>query len=145
MYRKIIFLSGPMSGIPREMGLEWRRKATTLLNDKVFLVLHAYRGRLRKNGLPDPILDPRMAIARDKQDILRSSVLLVNDTFSIKKYPSANMIGTAMEVLFAFENNIPVIVFGKERIGNYWFDGHSHLRVDGLEKACKYINLQFIK
>lgn len=70
--RPIVFLSGPMRGISREEGLEWRRATMQLLNP-YFTVLHAYRGREDRERLPDP----RLAVARDKADILRADIVLV--------------------------------------------------------------------
>lgn len=141
----IVFLSGPMRGVPREKALGWRKKAGKLLNKKIFTTLDAYRGRNRPRNKPDPILDPKMAVARDKQDILRSHILLVNDSYSPEQYPKTSMIGTAMEILFAYMNNIPVIVFGSARKENYWLNVHSHVRLDSLEEACSYINKLFSK
>ena len=81
-----------------------------------------------------------MAIARDKKDIISSDLVLVNDAFE-----NASMIGTAMEVLFAYELHKPVIVFGKAHDRDYWLNYHSHLRVNTLGEACKIINKFFAK
>lgn len=133
MAKKIIFLCGPMKGIPREEAQAWRKKAETLLKKK-FKLLHAYRGREEKETFPDP----KGAVIRDKQDIERSSILLVNDT-----YPNASMIGTSMEVFFAHQLNKAVIVFGNAHKNDYWLNYHSHVRVDTLEKACQLIKKLF--
>lgn len=116
-----------MRGIPRHEGIEWRERAISLLEQE-FEVLHAYRGRKEKETFPDP----RGAIVRDKQDIGRSDVLIVNDTFE-----NASMIGTAMEVFIANSNGKAVILFGDAHKNDYWLDAHAHMRVSTLEDACK--------
>ena len=131
--KKKIFLSGPMKGISRKQGMGWRTKATKLLSDK-FVVRHAYRGREKQ----ETFSDPRSAVIRDKYDIIHSDIVLVNDTMK-----DVSMIGTSMEVLLAYENNIPVILFGDAHKGDYFLDYHSHARLPSLKEACKLINKMF--
>lgn len=116
-----------MRGIPREEGIAWRKKASSLL-EQHFQVLHAYRGREEKETFPDP----KGAVARDKQDIERSDVLIVNDTL-----PAASMIGTAMEVYIANSKGKVVILFGDAHKEDYWLNVHAHIRVSTLEDACQ--------
>lgn len=131
--KKTIFLSGPMRGVPRKEALAWRKKAGQILSAK-FNLLHAYRGREKK----ETFADPRLAITRDKNDILKSDLVLVNCTRH-----DASMIGTSMEILFAFENNKTIIIFGDAHIDNYWLNYHIHARESSLESACKLINKMF--
>lgn len=131
--KKTVFLCGPMRGIPKKDALSWRKKATELLSAK-FIVKHAYRGREEK----ETFLDPRSAVARDKYDVLKSDILIVNDTFT-----DASMIGTAMEVLLAFENHIPVVVFGTAHNKDYFLNYHSHARCSSLKEACELVNRMF--
>jgi hypothetical protein len=133
MGKKIVFLSGPMRGVPRDQGLAWRQEATRLLQHH-FKVLHSYRGREEKETFPDP----RLAVIRDKNDIVRASAVLVNDTF-----PNAPMIGTSMEVLWANLHHKVIIVFGDAHRGNYFLDFHCHARVPTLQSACKLLNRMF--
>ncbi|MBI2009266.1 hypothetical protein HYS84_02550 [Candidatus Saccharibacteria bacterium] len=130
---KTVFLSGPIKGISRDESLAWRDEARKLLKEK-FNVVHALRGREVKETLPDS----RIAIQRDKADILRSDVILINDTS-----PSTSMIGTSMEVLFAFENNKLVVVFGSAHAQDYWLLYHSHVRFNNLKEACKFLNKSY--
>jgi len=130
---KTVFLSGPMRGVPREEARGWREKAAKLL-EKKFVTKHAYRGREEK----ETFQDYRLAVVRDKYDITHSDILLVNDSF-----PNASMVGTSMEVLLAFQNNIPVIIFGEGHPKDYFLNYHSHVRCKGLEEACKLINDMF--
>jgi nucleoside 2-deoxyribosyltransferase len=88
------------------------------------------RGREEKETMPDP----RLAIVRDKTDIEASDIILVNDTF-----PQASMIGTAMEVIYAFARGKIIIIFGCAHEHDYWLDYHCHARVETLEKACQLL------
>ena len=118
-------MSGPIRGIPREQSLEWRTRATELLRE--FTVIHSLRNRESKETLPDP----RLAIIRDKNDIDSSDIVLVNDEFE-----GASMIGTSMEVIYAFERDKVVVIFGNGHEKDYWLNYHSHVRVKTLEDAC---------
>ncbi len=122
-----------MRGIPRSEGIAWRTRAKKLLGNQ-FKVLHAYRGREEKETFPDP----RGAVIRDKQDILRCDVMIVNDSLE-----QVSMIGTSMEVFFAWEHNKPVIMFGNGHPKDYWLNYHSHIRVETLEEACQLIKKLF--
>lgn len=132
---KRVFLSGPMRGIPRKEGIAWREKARRLLGSK-FHVLHAYRGREEK----ETFTDPRGAVIRDKNDIARSEIVIVNDTLV-----NASMIGTAMEVFYAHSLDKVVIVFGNGHEKDYFLNYHSHLRVKTLENACEIVKKLFIE
>lgn len=124
-----VFLSGPIRGLTREESLGWRRRAAELLAPEA-TVVHALRGREVKETLPDP----RIAINRDKSDIQSSKILLVNDTFA-----NASMIGTAMEVIYAFEAGKLVVLFGQGHEADYWLNYHSHVRFANIEEACAFI------
>lgn len=126
--KRIIFLAGPMRGIPRAEGIAWRKEAERML-EKTFFVLQAYRGREEK----ETFSDPKGAIVRDKQDIRRCDVIIVNDTFK-----GASMLGTAMEVFFAHGLDKAVIVFGDAHTDDYWLNYHTHVRVKTLEEACSF-------
>jgi len=115
--KKVVFLSGPMRGISRIEGITWREKARKLLG-KDFEVLHAYRGREEKETFPDP----RGAIIRDKNDIIRSDIVIVNDTIANAKV---------------------VILFGHAHDKDYWLNYHSHIRVSLLEEACELVKKMF--
>jgi hypothetical protein len=124
-----VFLSGPIRGLSRKEALAWRNMAKKLLAPKVSTV-HALRGREQNETLPDP----RIAIHRDKNDIEKADILLVNDTLENK-----SMIGTSMEVLFAHQSGKLVVIFGQAHINDYWLNYHSHVRFDSLEDACDFI------
>ena len=123
---KKIFLSGPMRGMNRQDALMWRQDAVELLSP-TFHVLHAYRGR----ELKETFTDPKGAIVRDKDDIIKSDIIIVNDCSE-----TASMIGTSMEILFAHSLHKPIIAFGQAHKGDYWMDYHITMRVESLEDAC---------
>lgn len=131
--KRIIFLSGPMRGVPRSEGIAWREKAGKLLGNG-FLILQAYRGREEKETFPDS----RLAVIRDKQDINRADIVIVNDSV-----PNTSMIGTAMEVFYAHSLNKVVILFGDVHPKDYWLNYHSHARVATLEEACELVKRMF--
>ncbi len=133
MAKKRVFLSGPMRGVPRKQSLDWRLKGTEYLSDK-FEVSHALRMREEE----ETFTDPKAAVVRDLSDIKNADILLVCDTFS-----NCSMIGTSMEVFYAYEQKIPVIVFGKAHENDYWLNYHTHLRVEDLKTACDVINRMF--
>jgi hypothetical protein len=130
---KKVFLSGPIRGLSRTDSLGWRDDAGRLLRDE-FVTTHALRGREEKETLPDR----RIAIHRDKDDILRADIMLVNDTFG-----SASMIGTAMEIIFAHEHGKLVVLFGDAHANDYWMDYHSYVRFGTLEEACSFLKTHY--
>ena len=127
------FSSGPMRGVSREISLGWRKEATKLLKNN-FDLFHAFCGCERKKKL----LPIRAAVIRDLNDIKNADILLVNDTTE-----NVSMIGTSMEVFFAFQQNKPVIVFGNAHEKDYWLDYHIHLRTKNLKEACEVLNKMF--
>lgn len=131
--KKKIFLSGPIRGISRGESLTWRNNATKLLSDK-FEVVHALRGREEK----ETFTDYRSAVIRDLDDVKKADLVLVNDTLD-----SCSMIGTSMEVFYAFELKKPVIIFGTAHEKDYFLNYHSHLRTKTLEEACEVILKMF--
>mgnify|MGYP001571845981 FL=1 len=131
--KKTIFLCGPMRGVDRKLSLEWRKKTTKILSPK-FIVIHAMRGR----ELKETFLDYRAAVARDISDIKDADILLVNDTFE-----NVSMIGTSMEIFFAYSLHKPVIIFGNAHEKDYWLNYHSHCRLKDLNEACKVLGSLF--
>jgi nucleoside 2-deoxyribosyltransferase len=131
--KKQVFLSGPIRGVSRQESLTWRKKATEYLYGK-FEVIHALRGREEKENFTDY----RAAVIRDLNDVKNSDILLVNDTLL-----DCSMIGTSMEVFYAFQQNKPVIIFGNAHNKDYFLNYHTHLRVNTLEEACDILVKMF--
>lgn len=131
--KKKIFLCGPMRGVPRNIALGWRKLAIKYLSKK-FDVVHSMRGREKK----ETFTDSRAAVIRDLNDIKSADVILVNDMID-----NCSMIGTSMEVFFAYQLAKPIILFGNVHNKDYWLNYHSHLRVNNLKEACKVLNKMF--
>ena len=131
--KKQIFLSGPIRGVTREESLTWRNKATEYLSEK-FEVIHALRGREEK----ETFTDYKTAVIRDLSDIKNSDIMLVNDTLE-----DCSMIGTSMEIFYAFQQNKPVVIFGNAHNKDYFLNYHTHLRVNTLEEACDVLIRMF--
>jgi len=91
-----------------------------------FSTLNPLRGREAKETLPSG----QLAVQRDKDDIRRCHIMLVDDTRH-----GASMIGTSMEVLYAWSLSKLVVVFGAAHQPDYWLDYHSHHRVPSLAAA----------
>ncbi len=132
--KKKIFLCGPMRGISRDISLGWRKLAVKKLSDK-FEVIHAMRGREEK----ETFTDPKAAVIRDINDIKEADIILVNDTID-----TCSMIGTSMEIFFAYQLMKPVIVFGNAHDKDYWLNYHTHLRVKDLDEASQILHKMFI-
>jgi hypothetical protein len=115
-----------MVGIKREEGMGWRNEISRILENR-FRILSPYRGRESK----ETFSNPKCAVVRDKSDIRTSDIVIVNDSFE-----NVSMIGTSMEILYAYENEKTIIAFGGNHRGNYWLDYHLTTRVETLEEAC---------
>jgi len=95
-----------------------------------FATLNPLRGRESKETLPSG----QLAVQRDKEDIRRCQIMLVDDT-----RPSASMIGTSMEVHYAWSLGKLVILFGDAHEPDYWLDSHSDYRVTSLAAAVELL------
>lgn len=133
MKKKTIFLCGPIRGVDRKISLGWRIKASEILSSK-FIVIHAMRGR----EIKEIFSDYHAAVARDLSDIKNADILLVNDTIE-----NVSMIGTSMEIFFAYSLHKPVIVFGNAHEKDYWLNYHSHTRLKDLDQSCKFLKTLF--
>lgn len=124
-----IYLCGPILGRTDEDCIDWRARATTLLEplDTLNPIRRDYRG---KENNPEII---HKIVEDDEDDIRNSAALLV-----MYDKPS---IGTSMEIRMAFkEVKIPVFVVdisGQPR--SPWLVYHSTIFFTDLESACVYI------
>jgi hypothetical protein len=130
---KTVFLGGPIRHLERESALKWRLKAMKLLGND-FNVINPLRGR--EKGGTFPFL--KGIVARDKYDIDHSDILLVNDELE-----DIAMIGTSMEIMYAFERGLIIALFGNGHKGNLFLEEHSHMRFDALEDASEFLIKMF--
>lgn len=126
------YLCGPINGCTDDEATSWREQATKLLGGKHFVydpMVRDYRGRELEPGIAKEIVE------NDKKDILDCQTVLV-----MYEKPS---VGTSMEVLFAWENGVPVIVVDRsDRPLSPWLIYHSALTFKTLKEACDYINAE---
>ena len=119
----MIYLCGPINGRSDADCMDWREKAKSLLGATLDPMARDYRGRELEPGIAKEIVE------NDKADIDQCSAILV-----MFDKPS---VGTAMEVLYAWERNIPVYVVnvsGKPL--SPWMIYHATKLHETLEDAC---------
>jgi len=109
MSRPVVYLAGLIStDVPES--LRWRIEAEPLLTEAGFEVLSPMRGkdpaRLLRGGLVDPCLTAKDVLARDYQDVARSTVILAHlETFE----GGRPLLGTIAELAWAWQLRIPVV------------------------------------
>ena len=134
---QVVYLAGPMSGLPFEECRKWRDKSTEFLQrlrdprtkEPLYHILNPLRGHQEYKG---KVFEPaggfdddsaaKVDIRRDRYDVLRSHIILANltDAEIIQKVS----IGTVFEIDWAWEYDKFVIVIMKK--GNpHW---HSFVR-----------------
>lgn len=119
-----VYLAGPINGCTDEECRDWREYVKTRLPLTIDPMVRDYRGIEDEKW--------REIVEGDKADIDRCHVVLVN-------YDKPS-VGTAMEILYAWERNKPVVVVAKPgtRISP-WLRFHSWDIVDSFEKAIVII------
>lgn len=139
---KVVYLAGPIRDVTFDEATNWRMEAT----DKLWLVSCDTRDPMRKTDLGGPLdqltlkegkietsgkyVFASMLVNLDKRDILQSDCVLAH-------YPS-NRTGTAMEIMFAHVNYIPVVVFPD--IGHSpWILYHASYIAKDLDQAIEWI------
>jgi len=117
-----VYLCGPINGCTDEECKNWREYAKTVLSDTLDPMRRDYRGR--------ELECVNEIVEKDKLDIMECDVLLVN-------YDKPS-VGTSMEILFAWEQHIPVIVVSKKDVKlSPWLIYHSNTIVNTFEEAFK--------
>ena len=146
MRNPLVYLAGPIAGIPGTDALEWRIKATLSLEERMIECLDPMRSKEEITGperistnfndyaISGPFFTAKGIMARDFADVKRCDALLVN-LLGAKK-PS---LGTVMELAWAYAMQKPVVV-AMESEGNL-HDLHPMLheampfRVETLDEA----------
>lgn len=121
-----IYLAGPINGCTDAECKDWRERAKQVLGAERCLdpMARDYRGR--EDGCFDEI------VQADKRDILRCHALLVNYT--------KPTVGTAMEMMFAYEHEIPsLVVVPEDAKLSPWVRYHSTKIVHSLEYALELL------
>lgn len=111
-----IYLAGAISDAP-DSGMPWRRDVEDRLSEGIEVdnpldridVTDSHVEVVEASSEPDAVLDGDLIVS-DKSAIESSDVLLVNWQSNLIKT------GTPMEVLFAYERGIPVVVWHSDRV-----------------------------
>lgn len=133
-----IYLAGAISDAP-DAGMPWRRDVEKRVSEGIevdnpldrFDVTDANVEVVEASSDPDDVLDAEL-IFSDKNEIERSDVLLVNWQSNVSKT------GTPMEVMFAFERDIPVVVWHSDRVRDElspWIRHHASYLHERFEDA----------
>jgi len=121
MKASMVYLGGPIHGRDDASSWEWRIDARKRLGAKNIMSVNPldndYRGR--EMAFMDRLVE------RDKEWILTCDTMLVNC-----REPGW---GTAMEILFGWEQHKQIIIFGG--VTSPWLHYHSNLVVDDLDAA----------
>lgn len=127
---KKVYLCGPINGCTDAECKDWRAYAKdNLKSETLDPMARDYRGREREPGIDKEIVE------NDKKDVDSSDVILVNYV-----QPS---IGTAMEILYAWEGFKPIVlVCEPETILSPWLTYHigQDNIVHSMREACERIN-----
>lgn len=123
----MVYLSGPIFVCSDEECNRWRSEARLLLQDDVLdPMTRDYRGKTDENVTA--------IVLADIQDILRCRFMLTN-----ANRPSW---GTAMEIVYAYNNGVHVVSFNSGGPISPWLLYHSKHCCSSIEEACRYINNQ---
>jgi nucleoside 2-deoxyribosyltransferase len=119
-----VYLCGPINGCTDEECKDWREFVKQRLSDTLDPMCRDYRGREAECYVE--------IVEGDKEDIDTADVLLVN-------YDKPS-VGTSMEILYAWNQGIPVVVACKPETSiSPWLRYHSTKMVHSFDDAIKWI------
>lgn len=131
-----IYLAGNIKDNEKEAE-SWRRKLKAQFPFNLILFIDPLeRNRINKSFKID-FYRPNEIVRLDKQDILNSDIVLAKvdkPTF-----------GTAMEICFAYENKIPVILVSKIEDMSPWLKYHVDKIFEKESDAVKWIMKTFLR
>jgi hypothetical protein len=126
---EIVYLCGPINGRSDDECKTWREQAKVGLVNFRDPMVRDYRGRELEPGIAAVIVES------DKKDIGECTMLLV--------YYEAPSVGTSMEILFAFERGMKIILVNRtENKLSPWLTYHVTRIVKTLDEALTWINDQ---
>ena len=109
---KTVYLAGPITGCTYAGCTDWRKHLANLFAIAAITALDPMRGKKFLanetsvgNNYQHPLGTPRGIMTRDHWDCTRCDVLLVNLLGATRV-----SIGTVMEIAWAWDNGIPVVV-----------------------------------
>lgn len=128
-----IYLSGGIKDLTDEQAYGWRKKVKEYYLSYPVRVIIPSRIQYR-SGYPLD-LEARWLVKRDKACILSSDIVLA--------YCPKPSWGTGMELIFAHENGIWVVVITEDPDPSPWLLAHSDSLVGTFEEAYKEIERMF--
>ena len=135
-----------MAGLTPKVAASWREEVTETLVDAGFEVVDPMRGtekiysgrkKFQTKKYPDdkPSLSDKALVNRDKFDVKRSDIILVNLLGAEEKST-----GTTCEIAFNMVyGNLCVIVMEEKNIHNHPFIREGGIIFDKLDDAVKYV------
>jgi nucleoside 2-deoxyribosyltransferase len=127
---KTVYLAGPINEVTEENTRSWREIASEMLSLYDIKTLNPLRGKENYKAI---LYTPSEIVVRDKQDIKNSDLVLAN--MSVK----TPLIGTSMEIGYAWEHGIPVVVWSDWAHEHYWIRYHSVKVLHSLDACVDYI------
>lgn len=127
-----IYLAGPMAGRSDIDAKKWRDYMTIKLVDKNINIRNPM-DRDYRNHVKFTEKDIKDIVEGDKNDIKRSDLVVV--------YYDRPSVGTSMEILYAFERNIPVAIInasGNDVISP-WLTYHAEYITADIDQMIKYV------
>lgn len=121
------YLAGPIAGRTDDEANSWREYAAARLSDVANPMVRDYRGREDEN-----VAD---IVEGDKDDIEGAECLLA--------YCPKPSVGTSMEVLYAWDRGIRVVVVVPDGPVSPWLRYHSHFLATSLDVAIAWIKELF--
>lgn len=128
----LVYLAGPITGVSYGNSTDWRQTVIDCLPEGIYGLSPLRRKDYLKNETTLqhtydwPLSTQRGIYARDRYDCTRADAILVNLLGAERV-----SIGTVMEIAWAADNNIPVILM-MEKEGNV----HDHPMI---REACPFI------
>jgi len=123
--KKIIYVAGPINGCTDSECKDWRSEVAQHYPNIIDPMDRDYRGRETESY--------KEIVELDKEDILKSNVVLV-------RYVKPS-VGTSMEIIFAWQNQIPVVVWTEPDVFiSPWLMYHSRFITYTLEDALILIS-----
>ena len=128
-----VYLAGPIGEIDIKEAASWRETAEESLEEAGYIALNPLRGKDLNNPEVNVMYDSAWVVERDLEDIDKADILLVDGS---RKVP---MVGTPMEIRYAWERGKKIFTFGKAFKNSYWMRYHTTKFFDTLEEALLYL------
>ena len=138
---KAVYLAGPVRNLD-DGGLSWRREVRDVLEDyyEIESPLDKYNPSVEDVEVVDEAVysdDSKVGyweiVRSDKNQIDNSDILFVG-------HRDVQMIGTPMEVMYAYERDIPIVIWDIDNVGEEnmspWFRKHANVIESDLQSLA---------